>query len=74
MNKYEMVLEEWDDRVNDKWEPADTNFLSCDQWLIDNEVYRTRIEKVESYINKAYENVDKFVTQFEPILALYWEN
>lgn len=37
-------------------------------------MYRSRIEKVRHYVAVAYRHVDKFVSQFEPILALYWEN
>ena len=33
LDKYEAVLEDWDDRVCAEWEPPDQMFLNCDDWL-----------------------------------------
>jgi hypothetical protein len=27
------VLESWDDKVCDEWDPPDDNNLNCDDWL-----------------------------------------
>jgi hypothetical protein len=30
---YVKVLESWDDKVCDEWDPPDDNNLNCDDWL-----------------------------------------
>ena len=36
---YVKVLESWDDKVCDEWDPPDDNNLNCDEWLIGNKLY-----------------------------------
>jgi hypothetical protein len=33
------VLESWDDKVCDEWDPPDENNLNCDEWLMGNELF-----------------------------------
>ncbi len=33
---YVKVLESWDDKVCDEWDPPDDNNLNCDDWLQEN--------------------------------------
>ena len=37
--KYVKVLESWDDKVCDEWEPPDDPQLNCDDWLHDNPIF-----------------------------------
>ena len=39
LDKYEAVLETWDDRVCNEWEAPDQFFLTCDEWLIEDDLY-----------------------------------
>ena len=36
LNKYEKVLESWDDRVASEWTEPDSPYLNCDDWLLGN--------------------------------------
>ena len=36
---YVQVLESWDDKVCDEWEPPDDNYLNCDEWLEDHPLF-----------------------------------
>jgi len=37
MKNYADALEEWDDKVGDDWEPADSEFLNPDMWIKEDE-------------------------------------
>jgi hypothetical protein len=74
MNKFECILEEWDDRVCRVWGAASTPFLSPDDWLIHNETYKNRELLLRKNINRAFHKVNEFFTSLDPILNSYWEN
>jgi hypothetical protein len=74
MDKYERILEEWDDRVCKTWGPASKPFLSPDEWLMYNPAYKNRELKLRNYVNKAFKHVHKFFDNLDPILQSYWEN
>ena len=46
MDKYEAVLEDWDDRVCEEWEPPDQIYLNCDEWLLDNKLYESHAKDI----------------------------
>lgn len=74
LDKFERILESWDDRVCSEWIAPDSKFLNCDDWLIDNSLYRERNEMIHHYVKVAFDKVKIFFEQFEPILVNYWEN
>ena len=39
---YVKVLESWDDKVCDEWDPPDDNNLNCEDWLQENYWYRNQ--------------------------------
>ena len=74
LDKFERILESWDDRVCSEWTPPDSKFLSCDDWIIDNDIFSTRKDKVELYVKIAFDKVNDFFEEFEPLIVSYWEN
>ena len=46
LDKYEAVLEDWDDRVCGEWEPPDQLYLNCDEWLVGNSLYETHSTEI----------------------------
>jgi hypothetical protein len=74
MDKYECILEEWDDRVCKAWGPASKSFLSPDEWLMTNPIYKNREHKLRNYINRAFSHVHKFFDNLDPVLNSFWEN
>ena len=46
LDKYEKVLEDWDDRVCQEWEPPDSLYLNCDSWLSNNQLYEDHKDRI----------------------------
>ena len=65
---YVKVLESWDDKVCDEWEPPDENSLNCDEWLNGKEEYQLQSYLVENELQKAFVNVDIFFERINPYL------
>jgi hypothetical protein len=74
LDKYEKVLESWDDRVCSEWVLPDKLHLNCDEWLSDNVMYKEKEATVNLYVEQAFSKVNLFFDQFEPILIAYREN
>lgn len=74
LDKYEAVLEEWDDRVCVEWEPPDQLYLNCDEWLIGNTLYETHRSEIQGLIVGAFEKVDGFFEVYNEFLTEYWQN
>ena len=74
LDKYEKVLESWDDRVCSEWVLPDQLYLNCDEWLSDNIMYKEKESTVNDYVEQAFSKVNLFFDQFEPILIAYREN
>jgi hypothetical protein len=72
LDKYEAVLEDWDDRVCSEWEPPDQLYLNCDDWLNDNEIYKEHGFQVKILIKGAFKKVDKFFTVYNEFLTEHW--
>ena len=60
LDKYEAVLEDWDDRVCEEWEPPDQIYLNCDEWLLDNSLYESHASDITNLIRGAFQKVDSF--------------
>ena len=74
LDKYEEVLEDWDDRVCSEWEPPDQLNLNCDQWLAHNKHYEKHGDQISLLIRGAFEKVDTFFEVYNEFLIEYWQN
>jgi hypothetical protein len=77
LKPYDQVLEPWDYRSYEKWEPPnedDELSLNCDDWLQENAQYQHREENIDILINKAMYKIKKQFERLEPILEDYWTN
>ena len=74
LKKFADVLEEWDDIVGDRWDEPEILTLNPITWINDTEVFKTKKEKVDDLVNKAYLKSRRFLSRFQPILEIYWRN
>ena len=58
LDRYEAVLEDWDDRVCEEWEPPDQLYLNCEDWLRGNPLYEKREIRVKELVDSAYAKVE----------------
>jgi hypothetical protein len=68
LDRYEAVLEDWDDRVCDEWERPDQPYLNCEDWLRGDELYESRDTVVKELIDTAFRRVDDVLESYEPDL------
>jgi hypothetical protein len=71
---YVQVLESWDDKVCDEWDPPDDTFLNCDEWLEDHPLFVNQRLYITDLINSAFDNSELFLEKLQPFLHQYWEN
>ena len=57
---YVRVLESWDDKVCEEWDPPDDNYLNCEDWLQDKEVYQNHKKELCESIEFAFSKADDF--------------
>jgi len=57
---YVNVLESWDDKVCDEWDPPDDNNLNCDEWLQENYYFQKQNDLVNEQMNLAFNKVYRF--------------
>lgn len=62
------MLEEWDDIVGDSWDEPEILTLNPITWINDTEIFKTKKEKVDELVNKAYLKSKHFLSRFQPIL------
>jgi hypothetical protein len=74
LNKYERVLESWDNRVCSEWEQPDKLFLDCDEWLVENDLHQTHGRVIHEYVRSAFDKVIIFFETYRSYLHAYWEN
>ena len=74
LDKYEAVLEDWDDRVCEEWQPPDQIYLNCDEWLLDNKLYETHARDIQGLIREAFKKVENFFEVYNEFLTEYWQN
>ena len=72
--KYVKVLESWDDKVCESWDPPDDNYLDCDSWLEDEELKNEQLTRIQRYIQSSFSNVDRYMKNFQPFLQKYHDN
>jgi hypothetical protein len=71
---YVQVLESWDDKVCDEWEPPDDNYLNCDEWLEDHPLFVNQRSIVSEQINEAFDKSEIYLEFLNPLVHQYWEN
>lgn len=54
LNKYERVLESWDNRVCQEWEQPDKLVIDCDEWLLENEVHLNHADEIKKLLSNAF--------------------
>jgi dynein heavy chain len=72
--KYVKVLESWDDKVCDEWDPPDENYLDCDSWLDSEELRVDQKKIINEYMEDAFGKADRYITNFKPYLQVYYDN
>lgn len=60
--KYVKVLESWDDKVCDEWEPPDDPQLNCDDWVHDHPINANKRIVVQEQLDIAFGKVEKFLS------------
>ena len=68
------MLESWDDKVWEDWEPPDENHLDCDTWLEGEDSRINQSTKIHYYMDKAFKMSRKYITNFKPYLQMYYDN
>ena len=76
LKPYDQVLEHWDYRCYERWEPPQENelYLNCDDWIVENPAYQHLEENIESLITEGTHNVTQQFERLELILHDYWIN
>lgn len=74
LDKYEAILEDWDDRVCGEWFPPDQLVLNCDQWLNGNPLYDNHSDHINDLIHGAFRKVNQFFEVYNEFLIEYWQN
>ena len=72
--KYERVLETWDDRVCDEWEPPEEKHLKIDDWLQNEVLYQEQSLYVRKRMSSAFHKVEKYMINFHVYLEKIWDN
>jgi len=72
LDPYASVLEEWDEKVADKWEIALDKNLSCEDILIDEQEFINREKILDRHIAKLRDNVGNYLILFNKYLIEYW--
>ena len=72
--KYVNMLESWDDKFWEDWEPPHENHLDCDTWLEGEELRINQSTKIHYYMDKAFKMSDKYISNFKPYLQMYYDN
>lgn len=74
LNKFEKVLESWDNRVCQVWEQPEKLQLDCDEWLIENDLHQNHSLRVNQLIKAAFDKISLLFESYRPYLNAVWEN
>lgn len=77
MKPYDSVLEPWDYRSYEKWEPPTEEsemYLNCDEWLQENPDHQHLDANIEILLEQAMQKVMKQFQKLEQLLQEYWVN
>jgi len=72
LHPYAGVLEEWDEKVADKWDVTDDKRLSCEDILEEEKEYVERELCVDKHMNKIKENLNKYLILFNDAIIKLW--
>ncbi len=72
LHPYASVLEEWDEKVADKWEIAEDKHLSCEDILQDEKDFQERDEIVNRHMLRLQENLNSYLVLFDISLLKFW--
>ena len=53
---------------------ASETHLPVETWIAGDKSYKINTDMINSCLEQAFINVDRFFIQFEPILFSFWEN
>ena len=72
--KYVKVLESWDDKVCEEWDPPDENHLNCINWLNEEPLYNEQSQRIRELVSAGFHKVEVFLDLFNPFLNMYNDN
>jgi hypothetical protein len=64
LTPYADVLEDWDDKIGDKWEEHDEENLNPFSWINENKIYLEQKEMVRDIVEGSFDKVKRFLTRF----------
>ena len=61
LKPYDQVLEHWDYRCYERWEPPQENelYLNCDDWIVENPAYQHLEDNIDILITKGMQNIEQ---------------
>lgn len=74
MKIYADALEEWDDKVGDDWDPADSEFLNPDQWIKEDEWFVEQENFLDDVLSSGFDKATWFMSKFHWFIQIYWKN
>jgi len=72
--KYERVLESWDDKVCDFWEPPDETNLNVDDWIADIPIVKNKSQYIKDYLDNSFKNIELYMKNFHKYLEKVHDN
>ncbi len=74
LSKYEKVLETWDDKVCENFEPPDETHLNCDTWLAEEEIFRKQSDYIQDLVTRGFNTTQAYMKNFHPFLEQIHDN
>ena len=74
LDSYASVLEDWDEKVADKWEILEDKRLTCEEILEDLNEYMEKDNMIEKHIKKMNGNISNYLGLLEKYLINYWKH
>ena len=68
------MLEPWDDKACEVWEPPEENYLNCDACLQAEPVFQDQESKLRDLVAVGFHRAEAFMKCFEPFLVQAHDN
>jgi len=68
------VLESWDDKVCDNWEPPDETHLNVDDWIADIPIVKNKSQLIKDYLDNSFKNIEIYMKNFHKYLEKVHDN
>lgn len=68
------MLESWDDKVCDFWEPPDETHLNVDDWIADIPIVKEKSQRIKDYVDNAFKNIEIYMRNFHKYLEKVYDN